>query len=199
MKYSLIFLVFSLSSFQAKAGIELLVGVGIGKLDFAADSPRADEYTGTTYQVQGTARGTLTTGRVQIGAGVTNASGKVELESDTGEDSATEFKHLYYGPVIGYIINKNMRVDFEYYTDSTIEITKTDDNSSDIFAADDKIFGNGFGVGLSWLRGHFITQVLYQSFSPDRVEINEVEYAAGSDEAKKFNIQNISLQIGLLF
>lgn len=186
-------------SFNVNAGIELLVGLGAGKMSFQTDSPRKDKYTGTFYQLQGTARGTLTTGKFQIGAGVTAASGKLGLEADAGSNTEADFKHLYYGPVIGYIINKNLRIDFEYYSDSTIEMTKTDNESTDVFRKNDKIFGNGFGLGASFLRGHFITQILYQSFSPDRVELSDVEFSAGSDEASKFNIQSLSLQVGVLF
>ena len=199
MKFILFTFIFLFSSLGASAGIELLVGAGIGKVEFKSETPRVDKYTGNSFQMQGTARGTWTTGRLQIGAGVTRASGKASLEADTGDDSDIEFKHLYYGPVFGYIIHKGLRIDLEYYTDSTIEVTKTDDNTSDVLRADDKIFGKGFGVGVSLLRGYFITQLLYQSFSPDRVELDGIEFDAGSDEVSQFNIQNLSLQFGLLF
>lgn len=199
MKYLVILSFLCFFTMNATAGVELLVGAGIGKVKFQRDTPTTDKFAGDSLQIQGTARGTLTTGNFQIGAGVTRASGKMDLAADEVNDSSAEYKHLYYGPVFGYIINKSFRIDLEYYTDSTIEITKTDENSSDLFAADDKIFGSGFGLGVSLLRGHFITQILYQSFSAKRVELGEVEYDAASDEVNNINIQNLSLQIGLLF
>lgn len=180
----------------AYSGIELLVGANIGKISFDSETPIDNHFEGTSTGFQATARGTLTTGRFQIGAGVTTSTGKSKLEAKSGDDLNSDYKHLFYGPVFGYIVNPNLRIDFEYYTDSTIEFTKA---NSSLFNEDDKIFGKGLGIGASLLQGHLVTQVLYQRFMPSKVEISGEEFDAESNEASQFSIQSIALQIGFLY
>lgn len=175
----------------AISGIELLAGANIGSISFESETPTENSFKGNSVGLQGTARGTLTTGRLQIGVGITMAQGKSKLD-----DFNSEYEHLFYGPVFGYIVSPSFRIDIEYYTDSTIEFTG---GQSNVFNEGDKIFGNGVGMGLSLLRGHLVTQILYQRFSPSRIEISDVEYSAESDEASQFSIHNITLQIGILF
>ena len=195
----LIILGIFLLSPRSYGGIELLVGANLGNLEFATDTPSDNSFRGRSYGFQGTARGTLTKGRFQIGVGISSAQGKSTIEPSSGGSSEHEYKHLYYGPVIGYLFSKNLRLDIEYYTDSTIEFTKVEDQSSNVFSKGDKVFGSGFGVGVSKLSGHIITQLLYQTHTPDKVEISEIEYTAQSDEINSFSIQTLSVQIGVLF
>ncbi len=197
MNKAFFILIFSfLTTTNVVAGVELLGGVNLGRLNFE-NVDNSFESISKGLHLSG--RGTYTTGRFQIGVGVNRATNSATLDAKSGKSSEIKYDHLYYGPVIAYLVSAKLRLDFEYYTDSTLEFKSVDEQSNSVFSKADKIFGNGFGLGVSFLRGHFISQILYQSFSVRRIEISDEEFGADSDEASQFVIQTIAVRFGILF
>ena len=92
--HKLILLIFTFLSFSVSAGIELLVGGAGTNMSFETSFDSTQKYSGTLQGVQGTARGNLSAGRLQVGAMISKSHGVAKF-SESGETSENNFEHLY--------------------------------------------------------------------------------------------------------
>lgn len=183
------------------AGVELMLGIGAGNIDFETHLASEEKYEFSSFNLNfsGTARGNITIGSIQLGMTISRSYNDMNLLRDTSSGTDGSFQHLYYGPHLGLLINPTFRLDLEYYTDSTHEILWAEDKTANPFNKKDKIFGRGYGVGFSFLKGHFIMQLLFQVFTPQEIELGETEYQADSTEVGDFDIKNVAFNLGILF
>jgi hypothetical protein len=196
-----ILFILSLYSTQSLAGVELMLGVGAGSLDFETSLPSEEKFEFSSFNINftGTARGNITIGNIQLGMTIARSYNEMNLLRDNSSGTDSSFQHLYYGPHLGLLVSASFRLDFEYYTDSTHEILSAEDKDGNPFSKKDKIFGRGYGVGCSFLKGQFIMQLLFQVFTPEKVELGDSEYQADSKEVGDFEVKNIAFNLGILF
>lgn len=178
-----------------------MLGIGAGNINFETHLASEDKYEFSSFNLSfsGTARGNVTIGNIQLGMTISRSYNDMNLLRDTSSGTDGTFQHLYYGPHLGILINPTFRLDLEYYTDSTHEILFAEDKAANPLTKKDKIFGRGYGVGCSFLKGHFIMQLLFQVFTPEEVELGTIEYQADSTEIGDFEIKNVAFNLGVLF
>ena len=100
---------------------------------------------------------------------------------------------------MGYILGAGSRLDLELYSDSTFEFGASSGSGNGVFGKKDRVFGKGYGLGMSFLSGRFLLQILYQSFQVSDLEVSEVEYSVEDDEISSFRVQSLCLNVGVFF